>query len=207
MCCWFWGIKTSKGEGDIHRNAQRVHVMSFILLLNWSYSGKTNVITAEKISVLTRSFGVLFQLRGGRDVRNSFWWQKTYTMDCVCTSGFWASYNETDCIISTTWGEVVSGYFLVRITSAFSGKKDEKYYSSVRWYVAELSKLHIEKAQVQTTIQEPRTLWWWKFKRCWLLTSTTCRPISSFRYSCQHPLKLHNILCTYFKNQKENRKL
>ena len=84
MYCWFWGIKTSRGKGDIHRNAQRVHVMSCILLLNRSYSGKTNVITAEKISVLTRSFGVLFQLRGGRDVRNSFWWQRrTQLIVCV----------------------------------------------------------------------------------------------------------------------------
>ena len=126
MYCWFWGIKTSKGEGDIHRNAQRVHMMSFILRLNWSHYGKTNVITAEKICVLTRSFGVLFQLRGGRDVRNSFWWQKTYTIDYVCTSGFWASYNETDCIISTTWGEVVSGYFWYILLQPSAGKKFEK---------------------------------------------------------------------------------
>ena len=53
MCCWFWCTKTSKGEGSIHPNTQRVHVMSFILLLNGSYSGKTHVITAEMISALS----------------------------------------------------------------------------------------------------------------------------------------------------------
>ena len=53
MCCWFWCTKTSKGEGSIHPNTQRVHVTSFILLLIGSYSGKTHVVTAEMISVLS----------------------------------------------------------------------------------------------------------------------------------------------------------
>jgi hypothetical protein len=59
-----------------------------------------------------------------------------------------------------------------------------------------LPKYHIDKAQVHMSIRVPRMLWWWKFKRCWLQTSSTCKMIS-FWYSCQHLLKLNYILCTY----------
>ena len=54
-----------------------------------------------------------------------------------------------------------------------------------------LPKCHNEKAQVQMIIREPRMLWWWKFKRCWLLISTTSWTILSFWNSFQHLLKLN----------------
>ena len=72
MCCWFWCIKTSKGEGNIHLNTQWVHVMNFILLLDGSHSGKTHVITVEKISVLTRYSWCIIPSTWGKYSRDTF---------------------------------------------------------------------------------------------------------------------------------------
>nr|GEV35032.1 hypothetical protein [Tanacetum cinerariifolium] len=40
------------------------------------------------------------------------------------------------------------------------------HYVLVRKVSGKLSKLQDEDAQNKTIIQEPRKLWWWKFKRC-----------------------------------------
>ena len=72
MCCWFWCIKTSKGEGNIHLNTQRVHVMKFILLLNGSHSGKTHVVTAEKICALTSYSWCIIPSTRGKCSRDTF---------------------------------------------------------------------------------------------------------------------------------------
>nr|GEW30792.1 hypothetical protein [Tanacetum cinerariifolium] len=48
-------------------------------------------------------------------------------------------------------GYLVRAYYSISPTRKISGK---------------LSKLQDEDAQNKTNIQEPRKLWWWKFKRC-----------------------------------------
>ena len=100
-----------------------------------------------------------------------------------------ASYNETFCITSTIWGKWshVDDY-------RFGGK---------------LPKHRIEKAQVQTTIQQPQKLWWWTFKRWWLLIPTRADGYPHFGTHVIIFLNSKtNFFCKYFfsktKIQKES---
>ncbi|GJU69529.1 hypothetical protein Tco_1255788 [Tanacetum coccineum] len=63
-------IKTIKGGGDIHLNAPTVHKTehhTLLVLEKTKFSNRTRKSVLQLVA-----FGVLFQLRGGRDVRNSF---------------------------------------------------------------------------------------------------------------------------------------
>ncbi|GKB73651.1 hypothetical protein Tco_0935063 [Tanacetum coccineum] len=128
---------------------------------------------------------------------------RLHKWDRVCTSGAWASYNETGGISSATWGKSFLDTFEVQENEVFQDmqliqklRDDQKcmkkfepssrskgtediisigsfvellvlnHYVLVMKILGKLSKLQDEDAQNKTNIQEPRKLWWWKFKRC-----------------------------------------